>query len=222
MHTSTGNYLMEMYDLLFDHFGPQHWWPGDTALEIMLGAILTQNTNWQNVEKAISNLKAKEWLSIDKIHTGSMEELAQTIRPAGYYNVKAKRLRNLIDHIWDIYDGDIDRFLDQDRESLRIELLNLKGVGPETADSILLYAAGMPVFVVDAYSYRILNQHGMGEEQMEYHELQALFTDNLSNETQLFNEFHALIVRTGKEYCRKKPKCSECPLNQWGPILPEI
>jgi endonuclease-3 related protein len=212
--------LMEMFDLLLRHFGPQHWWPGDTAIEMMIGAVLTQNTNWKNVEKALKNLKDLRVLSLAGIRSQATHELAEKIRPAGYYNVKAKRLKNLIDFIHDQYGGDLTSLLNADTLALREGLLSIKGIGPETADSILLYAADRPVFVIDTYTHRILLRHGMIEEQATYDELQAFFMDHLPDDVDLFNEFHALIVRTGKEFCRKKPLCPGCPLKHWGHLPP--
>jgi endonuclease-3 related protein len=217
---STAARLMEMYRLLYEHFGPQHWWPGETQLEIIVGAVLTQNTNWKNVEKAIRNLKERNLLSLEALHGLSLLELAEAVRPAGFYNLKAKRLRNLLDLIMRRYEGDLQGFLAERPSTLRDALLSVRGIGRETADSILLYAAQIPVFVIDAYTYRILHRHGMADEQVTYDELQALFMENLPEDPQLFNEFHALIVRTGKDHCRKSPRCEACPLYQWGPDSP--
>jgi len=209
-----------MFDLLLNHFGSQDWWPADTELEMMVGAVLTQNTNWKNVEKAISNLKRKRLLSLNCLHAIPVAALAEQIRPAGYFNIKSKRMKNLIDFIWDRYQGDLSELLSDGTEALREGLLSVNGIGPETADSILLYAARIPVFVVDAYTHRILRRHGMTDEQVTYQELQALFMDHLPEDPALFNEFHALIVKTGKECCRRKPICKGCPLEEWGPIQP--
>ncbi len=213
--TLTGQRLMEMYNRLKDHFGPQHWWPGDTRLEIIVGAVLTQNTNWKNVERAIANLKDQGLLSIQALASATVPQLAQAIRPAGYYNIKARRLKNLIDFIVSRQGGDLSFLLKEALGPLRKGLLGVKGVGPETADSILLYGADRPVFVVDAYTHRILYRHGMAGEQATYNELQTLFVDHLPDDPALFNEFHALIVRTGKDYCRKRPLCKVCPLETW-------
>jgi endonuclease-3 related protein len=211
---------MEMFDDLMHHFGPQNWWPAETELEMMVGAVLTQNTNWKNVEKALNNLKRGNLLSLHKLRGLSIQEVAEVIRPAGYYNIKAKRLKNLIDLVVEHYQADLSLFLKEETRSLREDLLSVKGIGPETADSILLYAARRPVFVVDTYTHRILTRHGMTDEQASYHELQALFMDHLPDDSALFNEFHALLVKTGKEYCRRKPLCHLCPLKAWGPISP--
>jgi len=211
-----------MFDLLLGHFGPQNWWPGETELEVMVGAILTQNTNWNNVRKAIENLKRKNLLSLEGLIALPTEALAREIRPAGYYNIKAKRLKNLLDFLSDRFDADMGRFLDAGTAELREGLLSVKGIGPETADSILLYAARRPLFVIDTYTHRILLRHGLIWEEAGYPEMQDLFMHHLPEDETLFNEFHALIVLTGKEYCRKKPRCISCPLRQWGPVVPEM
>ena len=215
MNTLTGRKLKELYDLLFNHFGPQYWWPAENELEMMVGAILTQNTNWNNVEKAISNLKKENLLSIDSLQSLSIKKLAETIRPAGYFNIKAARLKNLINFITERYNGDMELLLKEDTYKLRNGLLGVKGVGPETADSIILYGARRPLFVVDNYTYRVLNSHQMVDDQAGYYEIQELLMDNLHNNVEFFNEFHALLVQTGKNYCRKKPSCGLCPLEKW-------
>ena len=222
MLDSTGQRLTEMFDNLMHHFGPQNWWPAETELEMMVGAVLTQNTNWKNVEKALINLKKQNLLSLHKLSTLSASELAALIRPAGYFNIKAKRLKNLIDFIVEHYQAELSMFLKDETQALREGLLSVKGIGPETADSILLYAVRRPVFVVDAYTHRIMVRHGMIDEQVSYHELQALFMDHLPEDTALFNEFHALLVKTGKNYCRRKPLCQSCPLKAWGPTSPSF
>ncbi len=205
--------LREVYQRLYDHFGPQHWWPGETPFEILVGAILTQNTNWQNVEKAIANLRDAGVLSLERMSELPVDLLAAYIRPAGYYNIKAGRLRNLFDHVNRVHGGDLEAFLDQDAVALREELLSIRGIGPETADSMILYGAGKPVFVVDAYTHRILSRHDIIPQDYGYQEIQEFFTDNLEQDAALFNEYHALLVRTGKEYCRKSgPHCDRCPL----------
>ena len=209
---------MDMVDSMFAYFGPQKWWPGESVLEIMVGAVLTQNTNWQNVEKAIANLKQRNMLSMQGLQSLSTDTLAEAIRPSGYYNLKAKRLKNLIGFLCERYDGDLSRFLEERTDALREGLLSVKGVGLETADSILLYAARRPVFVIDTYTFRILRRHGMVADPSTYHELQALFEEHLPTDTLLFNEFHALIVVTGKEFCRPKPSCRKCPLREWETI----
>jgi len=211
--TATGKSLMEMYNLLYSALGPQNWWPAETEFEMMVGAILTQNTNWNNVEKAILNLKEKALLSIRELSQIPESILAEYIRPAGYYNLKVKRLKNLIKFIENRYNGDINKLFNLDIEVIRKELLSVKGIGLETADSIVLYGAGRPLFVVDTYTHRILTRHGLIEEEAGYNDLQLFFMDNLPNDVELFKEFHALIVKTGKDFCRRKPLCSQCPLN---------
>ena len=212
LKTRTGQRLMEMFDLMFAHFGPRHWWPAETELEVIVGAVLTQNTNWKNVEKAIFNLKERGLLSLKALCSASADELALEIRPAGYYNIKARRLKNLISFIEDHYGGNLASMLEDDISGLRHGLLSVNGIGPETADSIILYAANRPIFVVDAYTHRILKRHGMVEDTVTYQDMQELFMNNLPEDTRLFNEFHALVVETGKDYCRKKPLCDKCPL----------
>lgn len=207
----TADRLLAIYRALATAFGPQRWWPGETTLEIVVGAVLTQNTNWANVEKAIANLKTYELLSLEKLATLSPEIIAHHIRPAGYYNLKAKRLQNLLRAIHD--QGDLAAFLAQPAERLRQTLLAVKGIGPETADSIILYAANQPIFVVDAYTHRLLLRHNLISEEADYQEIQELFMDNLPADPALFNEYHALIVRCGKEFCKKSnPNCAACPL----------
>lgn len=211
---STATRLREIYDRLDQAFGPQHWWPGDTPFEIMVGAVLTQNTNWANVERAIANLKAADALSLEAMSALAPERLAQFIRPAGYFNIKAARLGHLLATIARRYDGDLERMLARPTDELRQALLSTKGVGPETADSILLYAAGKPVFVVDAYTFRILGRHDLADESMGYFDLQELVMDATPSDAAYYNQFHALLVRLGKERCKKtKPLCQGCPLD---------
>jgi endonuclease-3 related protein len=217
MHTS--EQLQDIFHRLQNSFGPQHWWPGDSPFEIMVGAILTQNTNWRNVEKAIANLKQAGLLSLSALSAVSVEDLSEYIRPAGYYNIKAGRLRNFLTMIAEQWDGDLEFFLDQPVNILREQLLSVKGIGPETADSMILYAAEKPIFVVDAYTHRILCRHEVISEEYGYFEIQELFMDNLAEDTRLFNEYHALLVKVGKHFCKKsKPKCAQCPLSGVGGI----
>ncbi len=206
--------LTEIYQLLFDFFGPQHWWPGETRFEIITGAILTQNTSWANVEKAITNLKSAGYLRPEKLHHLDLAQLAELIRPAGYYNIKAKRLKNFINWLFGNYDGELTSLESIDTEQLRAELLAIKGVGRETADSILLYAFDRPVFVVDAYTARIMYRHELIEPDADYEQIREFFESNLPQDIRLFNEYHALLVRVGKEFCRPKARCSHCPLNK--------
>ena len=204
--------LNEIYKLLLDRFGPQDWWPGDGRFEIILGAILTQNTNWANVEKAIAKLKAADVLSAEKLHRLEQSELAELIRSAGYYNLKAKRLKNFLAWFFENYDGQLKALEQLSTERLREELLSIKGIGPETADSILLYAFEREVFVVDTYTARVATRHQMIEPDADYEQLRYLFESGLPADVKMFNEYHALLVRVGKEFCRPKARCSDCPL----------
>jgi endonuclease-3 related protein len=204
--------LIEIYQLLYERFGPQKWWPGQTTFEIIAGAILTQNTNWKNVEKAISNLKAADVLEPQKIKNLQMQKLAELIRPAGYFNIKAKRLKNFVNWLFENYNGLLEYLQKTTTEQLRAELLGITGIGPETADSILLYALERPVFVVDAYTARVAVRHHLSEPEIDYEQLSHLFQSNLQEDLQLFNEYHALLVRVGKEFCKPKPICKGCPL----------
>jgi len=206
--------LTEIYQLLFDRFGPQHWWPGQTQFEIIAGAILTQNTNWANVEKAITNLKAADRLTPGKLYRFDLSKLAELIRPAGYYNIKAKRLKNFVNWLFENYDGKLANLETLDTERLRVELLAVRGIGRETADSILLYALERAIFVVDAYTARIAFRHQLIEPDADYERLRELFQSNLPQDIQLFNEYHALLVRLGKEFCRPKARCTGCPLEK--------
>jgi endonuclease-3 related protein len=206
--------LTEIYELLLSRFGPQHWWPGDTQFEIITGAILTQNTNWSNVEKAITNLKTLELLNPEQIRSTDISELAELIRPAGYYRLKAKRLKSFVDWLFANYDGKLVNLKNVHTEQLRTELLAIKGIGPETADSILLYAFEKPIFVVDAYTARIAVRHQLIEPDADYEQLRELFQLNLAEDVQLFNEYHALLVKLGKEFCKPKAQCPDCPLER--------
>lgn len=215
MKQEKSNPFLRVYDRLYAHFGPQNWWPGETPLEVMVGAVLTQNTNWTNVEKAIGNLKDGGSLSFSNLQDMPLELLAEQIRPSGYYNIKASRLKNLLQMIVDEYEGELEFLFADSLESSRENLLKVKGVGPETADSILLYAAGKPVFVIDTYTHRVFSRHQLVEEENDYYTLQQEFMDSLPEDVSLFNEYHALIVAVAKEFCKKtNPRCSECPLQR--------
>jgi endonuclease-3 related protein len=205
--------LKIIYDLLFVRFGPQHWWPGETPFEVIVGAVLTQNTNWGNVEKAIANLKKAKTLTPEKLHSLKPAKLAKLIRPAGYFNIKASRLKNLIGWLFMNYAGKLAKLKNIPTQQLRGQLLGVSGVGPETADSILLYALNRLVFVVDAYTKRILSRHHLIRFDAGYEQIRTFFESNLPENTQLFNEYHALLVRTGKEFCKPTPLCADCPLN---------
>ena len=209
---ATRETLIQIYDRLFERYGPQHWWPGETPFEIVVGAILTQNTNWTNVEKAIANLKAADVLEPEALTRLEVESLAELIRPAGYFRVKARRLASFLSCLRDEFGGRLENLARGDTDALRETLLAVNGIGPETADSILLYACHKPVFVVDAYTARIAVRHHLIEPPFGYDELQDLFQSNLPRDVQVYNEYHALIVRTGKEFCKPKARCEGCPL----------
>jgi endonuclease-3 related protein len=204
--------LMEMYELLYERYGAQDWWPGDGRFEVCVGAILTQNTNWGNVEKAIANLKAAGCLTAEKLYRMDTSQLAQLIRPAGYFNIKAGRLKNFLNWLFENYGGDLSGLEGLNADALREELLGVKGIGAETADSIVLYGFEKCVFVVDAYTCRVLGRHGLIEEGADYERVREFFESNLAADVKLFNEYHALLVRVGKEYCRPKARCEDCPL----------
>jgi len=206
-------HLIEIYDRLYTYFGPQNWWPGESSFEVIIGAVLTQNTNWNNVNKAIDNLKGAGFLSYEKISSLPVGLLAEYIRPAGYYNIKAARLHNLFSLIRENYDNELDQMMEEETDNFRQALLSVNGIGPETADSILLYAAERPVFVVDTYTYRILVRHNLIPDDFGYDDIQQFFMDNVESDYELYNEYHALLVCVGKEFCRKSnPRCSGCPL----------
>jgi endonuclease III related protein len=220
----------QVYDALLEALGPQHWWPGDTPFEIMVGAVLTQNTSWQNVERAIANLRAADLLDPQALYDVPVEELEELIRPAGYYPVKAKRLRSLLEFLHDRYGGSLTAMFETPLSTLREkllavhgigpeELLAVHGIGPETADDILLYVGKLPTFVVDAYTYRILARHGWIDFEADYHEIKDYLESGLPQDAPLFNEYHALLVRVGKHFCKKaRPLCEGCPLQS---LLPE-
>jgi endonuclease-3 related protein len=208
--------LLDLYGRLYKTFGPRDWWPGDTTFEVVVGAILTQNTAWRNVRKAISNLKARGLLSPQALYDVPVQDLATVIRPAGYYNIKARRLKHFVRFLFQESAGDLDRLLAEDIDTLRGKLLSINGIGPETADSILLYAGDKPTFVVDAYTRRILFRHNLIPEETSYDEVRNLFMDCLEPNATMFNEYHALLVYIGHTFCLKKsPKCNGCPAMGW-------
>lgn len=209
------NKLQTIYKVLYKAFGPQRWWPGDTPFEVAVGAILTQNTNWGNVEKAINNLNSARALSAKRLYELPVNELARLIRPAGYFNIKAKRLKAFIDFLVNHYRGSMNKMKHEDMHGLREKLLSINGIGPETADSILLYALDKPVFVIDAYTKRVLSRHGIMEHDEPYERFQELLYASLKKDIKLFNEYHALFVRVGKIYCKPKPVCEGCPLSDF-------
>jgi endonuclease-3 related protein len=208
-----------IYERLFNAFGPRNWWPGDTAFEVIIGAILTQNTAWANVEKAINNLKKYNLLEPKKLKDIPQNRLAELIKPARYYQLKANRLKDFIEFLFSNYAGNLNNMFNRDMWELRNELLSVKGIGLETADSILLYAAKKPIFVVDAYTKRMLVRHDIVDEKATYTQIQDLFMTNLPEDVQLYNEYHALIVQLGKKICKSKPDCNICPLKELKEII---
>ncbi len=212
MTESVKSLLEEIYRRLFDAYGHQRWWPGETPFEVMVGAVLTQSAAWSNVEKAINNLKTADLMSPGALRDKSPDEIAGLIRSSVYYNVKARKLKALVEYIGNACKDDLDDLFEKNTARLREELLEVWGVGEETADSIILYAAGKPVFVIDAYTRRIMDRLGIRPENDTYASWQSLFMSNLPADVALFNEYHALLVRLGKETCRPRPLCSECCL----------
>ncbi|MBI4301223.1 MAG: hypothetical protein HY664_01280 [Chloroflexi bacterium] len=204
--------LKEIYHLLEEHYGPQHWWPAETPFEVIVGAILTQSAAWSNVEKAIVNLKAQVALTSATLRHLPSPELAQLIYPSGYYNAKAIKLKAFVDWLEANYGGDLDSLLSLEQTSLRQKLLSIHGIGAETADSIILYAAHKPIFVIDAYTRRILQRLGLKPNEENYASYQAFLMEHLPHDPTLFNEYHALLVRHGKDTCRRKPLCQQCCL----------
>lgn len=204
--------LERIYTLMMTHYGPTHWWPGDTPFEIAVGAVLTQNTAWRNVERAIENLKREHLLHPKRILECPNGDLEAALVPSGYFRVKAKRLRSFCGHLVTHYGGSMKRMAARPLEQLRPELLEINGIGPETADDILLYACEKPVFVVDAYTRRILSRHGLVKPDIAYEPLRALFEKRLAQDVPLYKEYHGLLVYIGKDFCRRVPRCEECPL----------
>ncbi|MBI2659555.1 endonuclease III domain-containing protein [Candidatus Woesearchaeota archaeon] len=224
------NKIFSVYNKLYFHFGPQHWWPvtekgnfhptysggpknEKQQLEVCFGSILAQNTSWKNAEKVIVELNKHSLFDVKKIIKIGAKKLAQIIRSSGYHNQKAKKLKNFCDFLLNKYDGKLNLLFKNDIAELRKQLLSVNGIGPETADSIILYAAKKPIFVIDAYAKRIANR--LGYKEQRYDELQNLFMENLPNSEKLFNEYHALLVELGKDICKKKPLCGKCPINRY-------
>jgi endonuclease III related protein len=221
-------YPIQLYTILFNAFGPQQWWPmdhthhhqfnTDPRFEVMIGAILTQNTAWTNVEKAIHQLKQQNLLNINQLALADSLLVKQMIKPSGYFNQKTKRLQTLAQYLKEYYNSDLNSFFTQSLPILRKELLSLHGIGPETADSIVLYAAEKPIFVVDAYTKRLCTRIPLPINSQSYDDIQKFFQDHLSTHysnhelVQIYNEFHALIVNLGKYYCKPKPNCAHCPV----------
>ena len=213
---SRAAFLKIIYDTLYRAYGPQSWWPADSPFEVMFGAILTQNTSWTNVEKAMASLREVCELTPEGILSLTQDCLEEAIRPSGYFRQKAARLRSYCRFLMDRYGGDLSGTGGYDTGELREELLSLNGIGPETADSILLYALQRPVFVVDAYTIRLFSRLGLCTEKAKYHEVQSLFMDHLEPNVQEFNEYHALIILHCKLMCKTKvPLCDECSLRDF-------
>jgi len=202
--------LLHIYDLLLAEYGLQHWWPADSPFEVCVGAILTQSAAWVNVEKAIDNLKQADALTPAALRNIATDELAALLYPCGYYNTKAKKLKTFVVHLSQCYDDDLDKMFDQQIDNLRTELLSIHGVGDETADSMILYAAEKPIFVIDTYTRRIFSRLGFEQASADYTDFQAMFMTNLPSDTELFNRYHALLVNHGKNVCKKIPLCQKC------------
>ncbi|HXG36273.1 MAG TPA: endonuclease [Dehalococcoidia bacterium] len=217
----TGQRLLAIYQRLLGAYGPQGWWPGETPFEVIVGAILTQSAAWTNVEKAIANLKAAGALSPQGLRDLDEGELARLVYPSGYFNHKARKLKAFVALLFDRFGGDLDRLLAIPAPQLRSLLLATYGIGPETADSIILYAAGQPLFVIDAYTRRVFDRLGISPRHDDYDSWQRMFQQSLPADAALFNQYHALIVRHGKDTCRRKPLCAACPLNSLCPAAIE-
>ncbi len=218
---------IKLYELLYEKFGNLEWWPidkeyhrknnSDSRFEIIVGAVLTQNTAWANVDKALSNLKKKQFLEIERINKIDLQNLCELIKPSGFFNQKAKRLKILANYFLEQYDGNLNVFFEKDLHDIRKELLSIKGVGPETADSIILYAGNLPTFVVDAYTKRLCKRLPL-DANLSYQDIQLYFEKNLSEQyngeklVHIYNDLHASIVNLAKSYCKKKPECTKCPL----------
>ncbi len=208
--------IRKIYQKLYSSLGPQGWWPAKTRLEVIIGAILVQNTNWNNTKKAIENLRLHRLLSLKELRAIDQKNISFLIRSSGYFRMKAKRLKNFVDFLFKEFDGSLNAMARRETGELREKLLSINGVGPETADSILLYAFKKPVFVVDTYTERIFSRHGFFKEKISYQVLQDLFLKNLIADVDVFNEYHALIVYVGKTFCKaRNPLCEKCPLRSF-------
>ncbi|NOQ42467.1 MAG: endonuclease III domain-containing protein [Desulfuromusa sp.] len=203
--------LLHIYQILLGHYGPRDWWPAESPFEVVVGAILTQNTNWNNVEKAIVNLRQADALTLEAILNLEREELEQLIHPSGFFRQKAERLQLFCHYLHEHYRGSFESLFDQELNQIREELLRLKGIGPETADSILLYAGKLPSFVIDTYTNRLFGRLGLLSGTEKYSAVRDLFMSHLPEDIQLYSEYHALIITHGKSFCRKKPLCNSCP-----------
>ena len=206
--------LLRIYGALERYYGDLQWWPAQEPFEVIVGAILTQNTNWKNVEKAIQNLKRGKCLVPEKLYRARVGRVETLIRPSGYYRVKARRLKKFLEFLFSQYGGQVESMFAEDWRKLRIKLLTVNGIGEETADSILLYAGHKPVFVIDAYTRRIFSRHGLIDGTENYEEIQMFIMNHLPEDVSLYNQYHALIVNTGKQFCKKEPLCTDCPLGR--------
>ncbi len=205
--------ITQIYERLYSYFGPQHWWPAETRFEVIIGAILTQSTAWSSVEKAIANIKEAGVLDPPSLRRIPLSELARLVYPSGYYNAKARKIKAFVEHLGKHHADDLDALFSRELPALRNELLSIHGIGEETADSIILYAAYMPVFVIDAYTRRIVSRLGLAPDEDSYGAYQQMFSRALPSDPKLFNEYHALLVAHGKNVCRKVPLCDRCCLN---------
>ena len=211
-HPDRDHPLLTIFHRLLEAYGPQGWWPADTKLEMVLGAILTQSVAWRGVERALANLEEAGCTSVEALHAIPERELALLLRPSGYFNAKARKVKSFVSHLWERYDGDLDAMLSKDALKLRAELLSIYGIGEETADDIVLYAAGQPYFVIDSYTRRIMQRLRIAPTTNSYAAHQAVFHDSLPADAGLFNEYHALLDQHAKVACRKEPICSSCCL----------
>ncbi len=216
MNDEIGSRLIRIYNLLLQRYGPQNWWPADTPLEMIIGAILVQSTAWANAAKALAALRSAGALNVATLACLSESDIGELVRSSGFYTVKARRVKAFVDHVIRRHGGDLDAMLAQDPDTLRAELLSIHGIGHETADCILLYAAGKPAFVIDEYTRRIIGRLGIGPDpRAPYPDLQAFFEDSLPADTQMLAEYHALLIALAKDVCRKRPDCSRCVLSQY-------
>lgn len=213
LYRLSNNHVIKIFDILYSIYGPQFWWPGESQFEIIIGAILTQNTSWQNVARAITNLKEKNLLNPKALFNADPYYIRELIKPSGFFNVKYRRIRSFLEYL-DNYGMDLNKLSALCTYDLRSELLNINGIGPETADSILLYAFERPIFVIDSYTRRLFSRLGYAWiKEASYDKIQAFFMDNLPSDIKLYNEYHALIVHHCKLLCKKQPLCSRCSIN---------
>lgn len=204
--------LLDVYRRLLARYGRQHWWPGESKLEIIVGAILTQSTSWRSVERAIGNLKSASYLSLKGLRDIAEDELAVIIKPAGFFNAKARKIKAFVSHLWYYYDGDLESLLSKETAELRAELLSVHGIGEETADDIIVYAAGKPSFVTDSYTRRVVKRLGLAPNTDSYRAYQNLFHESLPHDAALYNEYHALLDEHAKTTCKPEPLCGACCL----------